>query len=102
MLALGAFEAEVHTCGFHRSLTRDKANHFTFETDVCTVCAGAERWGRMQQDADEQQREAASAGHKGGKVPPTTPDPADGRTNLVRLMSKAEVEQRGGPRGNTQ
>lgn len=89
MLDLGRYEAGVHDCGFHRSLTSDPANHFTPETDVCPVCKGYDQYRRIQQDADEQFRK-----NLGEKPPPGTPLPSDGRRTYMRLMLPTEVEAR--------
>ena len=91
LLALARFEAGVCECGFHKSLTGDTSNHFTFEVEVCSVCKGASQYGRIQQESDKQAR--------GEKPDPKAPDPADGRRTHIRMMSAAEVEERRASRG---
>lgn len=89
LIALSRYEAGLCECGWHESLTGDKANHFTFDVKVCPVCSGAQRFARIQGAADQAQRDRL-----GEDVPPSTPDPADGRHVFTRLMSPAEVESR--------
>ena len=89
MLALEVYERGICECGFHEDLT-DPAQHFyQIETRTCPVCAGTARYGRVQHDADEKQRKAF-----GDTMPPSTPDPADGRKTFIRPLSPVEVEQR--------
>ena len=73
MLGLAEFEAGICDCGFHKSLTRDKRNVFSFEVDTCPVCAGRARYDRLQRkdDAEVQSRME--------NAPPTAPRPGDGR-----------------------
>lgn len=99
-LALRAYERSVCGCGFPKSWTRDKSRHFTFEDDKCPVCAAAERYSRVQHDADEKHRKTL------GEHPPANrDDPGDGRRTFIRLMSADEIEhhqqQKGARRGNT-
>lgn len=84
MLHLGRFEARICDCGFHESLTGDKANHFGFEVKTCLVCRGAARFARIQEDADEQERKAL-------KDNPRAPRSSDGRRVFTKLMSSDEV-----------
>lgn len=88
MEALSAYERELCECGFHKSLSRDRANHFTFEDDKCPVCAGAAQYARIQGDRDEKARKA-----RGEKRPAGMPDPADGRRTHIRLMGGDEIKQ---------
>lgn len=89
MIGLARFEAKVCDCGFHEALARDPGNHFTFDVDACPVCKGAAQYGRVLAASDEQARKAL-----GENRPPATPDPADGRRVLTRLMAADEVAAR--------
>lgn len=89
MLKLARYEAGVCACGYHESIATDPTYHYTFETKVCPVCKGAAQFGRIQHDADEQFRKA-----RGEKAPPGSPDPADGRRTMTRVMTPAEVAER--------
>lgn len=100
MLALGTYEAGLCRCGFHSSLTADRANFFTFEDRRCSVCAKSEQYGRIQEQNDEAAMKAF-----GEKPPPAQPRPSDGRQTFVRRMSADEVtrirERKGAGRGDT-
>jgi len=82
MLALAEYESEICDCGFHKSLTRDKANHFGFETDVCPVCAGRDRYSRLQSKEDDEEEQKLK------DSPPATPRPGDGRRVFMRMTRK--------------
>ena len=86
MLALAQYEAGVGPCGFHKSLTGDPANHFTFEEETCSVCRGAALYDRVQKERDKATL--------GDKPDPKSPWPSDGRSTHIRMMTNAEVEQR--------
>lgn len=90
MLALSVYEGGVCACGFHSSLTHDKANHFTFDSDVCPVCQGMARFERMQAARDREYEQALG----GDKAPPGVARLPDGRRNSTRLMDSVEVEER--------
>lgn len=86
MLALTEYEAGICSCGFHESLTRDKSNVFSFELDHCPVCAGGERYGRLQEKEDAEEVD------KLGESPaPTAPRPSDGRRVLMRMKPAASA-----------
>lgn len=88
MLALEFYEAQICSgCGFHKSLTHDKAEHFTFEHDVCLVCKGA-----AQQDRAQAQHDEAHDKRLGENASPLAARAADGRTTFVRRLSPDEVE----------
>lgn len=89
MLALARYELKVCDCGFHESLARDPSNHFTPEVEQCPVCKGVAQFMRVLNAGDERSRKAF-----GDKRPPATPDPADGRRVLMRMMSPDEVAAR--------
>ena len=89
LLALATYEAGLCECGWHKDLTDDRSNHFTFDDRTCPVCKGTARWSRMQQAADEQAEKSM-----GENAPPGAARPSDGRHTSVRLMAPAEVEQR--------
>lgn len=86
MLALAQYEAGICGCGFHKSLTHDKANHFTWAEDTCPVCAGASRYMRRQAAEDEKAIEAL-----GGDPSPLAPRPDDGRYTYTKLLTDAEA-----------
>jgi hypothetical protein len=88
LMALARFESGLCECGFHESLTSDRANVFQPEFQTCLVCAGVERYARVQADADR----AAMKVH-GDDPPAVTPRPTDGRRLFVRRLSEVEVEQ---------
>ena len=74
MLALAEFEGGICDCGFHESLTRNKANVFGFEVNHCPVCAGRAQYDRLQAKDDREEIEKL-----GENAPPTVPRPGDGR-----------------------
>lgn len=88
LLALAEYERGVCACGFHSSLTNDLANTFTFESKVCLVCRGTDRYMRIQGHADKKASDAL-----GENAPPGTPLPGDGRRTFVRQMAESEVAQ---------
>ena len=96
--ALVAYEAGICRCGFHSSITADRSNFFTFEDRRCSVCAQAEKYGRIQDSSDE-----AAVKAMGETPPPGIPRPTDGRQTFLRRMSPTEVaearERRGPARG---
>lgn len=88
MLALAEYEAGVCACGFHKTLTRDKSNVFSPETDHCPVCAGWATYGRIQAKDDREQEERL------GKDPaPKRPRPGDGRRVFMRMTPAGSVPQ---------
>jgi hypothetical protein len=87
MRGLAAYERGICDCGFHESLTGDKANHFTFGTRTCPVCAGWDRYKRILGAQDEKMRAPL-----GENPPANRVDPADGRRDFPRLQTPAEVE----------
>lgn len=87
MLALGRYRAKVCACGYHESLANDPDLYFTFDVRTCPVCRGQAQFKRIQ-DADDE----AIRKQQGEKRPPGTPDPADGRRVVTRLMSPQEVQ----------
>jgi hypothetical protein len=74
-------------CGYHESLTSDRGNVFQPEFKTCLVCAGVERFARVQYDSDQAAMKA-----QGDDPAPSAPRPADGRRMLVRRLTEAEVE----------
>lgn len=86
MEALSIYERGVCSCGFHESLTNDKANAFTFEVKTCPVCRGAAKFDRIQQHSDEQSDKTL-----GDNPPPGLSRSADGRRTFIRQMSPLEV-----------
>jgi hypothetical protein len=92
MLALGYYEAGVCECGFHESLTGDKANHFTFDTKTCPVCRGSAKMARIQADADERSDKSL-----GEHPAPGLSRAGDGRRMFVRRMSPLEVAAKSVP-----
>ena len=40
LLALATYEAGLCECGWHKDLTDDRSNHFTFDDRTCPVCKG--------------------------------------------------------------
>lgn len=90
MLSLAEYEAGICECGFHKSLTRDKANRFSFEVDHCPVCAGVAQYGRLQarDDAEEEEKLGKSA-------PPAAKRPADGR-HVLMAMTRGSAANEGG------
>lgn len=80
------YEADVHDCGYHWSVANDLENVFAPEYRVCRVCQGAARVARHQDSRDRAFRDA-------NKDHPASPDPADGRHMVMRLMSPYEAEQ---------
>jgi hypothetical protein len=87
-------DVEAHSCdscGWHESVTGDRSNVFTPESDVCPVCAGKERWDRMVADGDRRWTEK----HKDAR--PSEPRPFDGRGHTrMTLLSPEEAERRRG------
>lgn len=87
-------DVEAHSCdscGWHESLTDDRSNVFTPENDVCPVCAGKERWDRMQAATDQSWNEK----HK--DAPASMPRPFDGRGRTrMTLLAPEEAERRRG------
>jgi len=86
MLALDIYRRGVCACGFHESLTEDRANHFTFDQRTCPVCRGVAKMARLQAHEDEQAEKAL-----GQNPAPGIPRLADGRRTFVRMMSPLEV-----------
>ncbi|GAA4120469.1 hypothetical protein GCM10022215_24130 [Nocardioides fonticola] len=86
MLALGEYETGVcEGCGWHEQLA-DQI-HVTADTKVCPICAGLDRWRRVQAAADKAHRDS-----QGGDPDPRAPDPADGRRTRTRVLTADEVE----------
>jgi hypothetical protein len=84
-------------CGWHESMTGDRNNVFTPETDYCPVCAGRERWDRMQHASD------AEWAKRHEKPRPSAPRPSDGRQSTrMTLLSPEEAERRRGGGGGNQ
>lgn len=83
MLALAQYKAELCDCGNHISLTDDPSNVFQPTERVCAVCAGADRYTRVQQEADEKAIGEKPSAH--------TPRPSDGRRTYMRLLPPDEV-----------
>lgn len=88
MLGLAEYEAGICECGFHQSLTRDKGNVFSFEVDHCPVCAGKERYGRLQSQDDQD--EVAKLGENPS---PKLPRPWDGRQVVMHMQRASVAEQ---------
>lgn len=86
MLGLVEYRRGIHACGVHRSLAFDRANGFTFEIEVCPVCAGAEQFERIMAERDKREREAA------GENPHSLS--SDGRSIFIRQMSDEEHADR--------
>jgi hypothetical protein len=81
MLALSLYEAGVHVCGWHLSLTTDPEINFGIEDEPeCQVCAATAQLGRITEHADESLRKRQRLAER-----PDAPDPADGRRRVVRL-----------------
>jgi hypothetical protein len=85
-IALGAYEADICKCGFHKSLTSDKRNHFTFVEERCPVCAGVDKYDRIQQERDSTYEKSL-----GDSPMPGAQRPADGRSTFTKRMTVAEV-----------
>lgn len=89
MLALELYESGLCSCGWHESLTQDKANHFTFTDKHCPVCRGTAQYARVQAEQDQRATKAL-----GDTPDPAAPRPTDGRRTIVRMMGDAEVATR--------
>lgn len=90
MLGLRIYRRGVCSgCGFHHTVTANKANVFTFEDDVCNVCKGAAQYGRVQHHHDE-----AAVARLGERPSPMAVRPTDGRTTTIRRLSTLEAEAR--------
>ena len=92
-------DVEAHSCsrcGWHESLTGDRSNVFTPEHDMCPVCAGMDRWERMQAADDRRWVEQ----HKDAR--PAEPRPTDGRgqTRMTLLSPEEAQRRRGGDSGD--
>lgn len=85
LLALARYELEVHSCGYHSSLTHDPANVFMPTEDTCPVCKGRDAFARIQHDADQKAEKAAGDD-------PRKSRPGDGRTTYMRLLPPDEAE----------
>lgn len=104
MLALDLYEVKVCPgCGFHDSVTGDPENLIIPEHHVCPVCAGRAQYERVVTQRDEEARALVSK-----DAPPHTPQPADGRSIIMRQLSPAEADRErerrrkgGGSRGHT-
>lgn len=91
MAGLDEYETGVGPCGWHKSLTSDKTNHFTFEDEYCAVCAAEERYRRIRAERDQQWRKRL-----GDDPPAAASQPSDGWSTHTRLMSPDEVSARAG------
>lgn len=81
MLALTRYRESIcPDCGYPK-VFHDPRYRFSIDVDVCPVKAALDKFGRIQGEADEQVRKQG-----GDKRPAATPDPADGRRTLVRLV----------------
>lgn len=81
MLELRLYDAEVCSCGHHRSLTNHPDADFAIEVETCDVCASVAKFQRIQQAADEKALRAL------GKDPDAeAARPDDGRHLGVRLV----------------
>lgn len=88
LLDLATYEAEVCSCGFHESIAQDDPD-LIFDAKVCPVCSGVAKSVRIQGARDEVHRKRL-----GDNPPPAAADPADGRTNILRAPTPAEVAAR--------
>lgn len=80
------FEEGLCSCGWHESLTNDKANHFTFEDRVCPVCAGVAQYGRVLAERDE-----VAEKRLGEKAPARAKRPGDGRRTFTKMLGPDET-----------
>lgn len=88
-------DVEAHSCrgcGWHESMTNPASGHtYSPENDICSVCAGRERWDRMLHAQDKAWDEK----HKDAR--PAAPRPTDGRQpTYMTLLSPEEAERRRG------
>ena len=88
MLGLSDYEAGICDCGFHESLTHDKANVFSFKTDRCPVCTGRARYERLQASDDREEEEKL-----GENPPPTAQRPSDGRRVFMQMARPGLVAE---------
>jgi NAD-dependent dihydropyrimidine dehydrogenase PreA subunit len=87
MAGLAIFERGVHACGFHLSLTTDRANHFAIEEDECLVCASMERFERIRSEADKTVLDRMG----GNKAPAALGRPSDGRITYIKPKASPAV-----------
>jgi hypothetical protein len=88
MAGLAIYKRGVHSCGFHLSLTKDRANHFAIEEDECLVCASMERFDRIRGEADRKVLDRMG----GDKAPAALGRPSDGRVTFVKQKPSPAVE----------
>lgn len=82
-------------CGWHESLVEDESNVFGPMNHTCPLCAAKAQQDRI--NADEEATHVEQ--HK--KAPAGAPRPGDGRWTHMRLLTPEQIEQRGGPGGDT-
>ncbi|WP_166390316.1 hypothetical protein [Nocardioides ochotonae] len=87
LLGYKLYESQICECGFHKSLTRDKSQHFDIEDDVCFVCRAAAQYSRVQSIGDRAAEKAL-----GENAPPMAVRPSDGRRTHIRHKSPLEIE----------
>lgn len=93
MLGLRIYQGGVCSgCGFHHSVTANKANLFAPEDRFCNVCKGVAQWTRVQHKHDE-----AQVARLGDRPSPMATRPTDGRTTVIRRLSPLEAEARKTP-----
>lgn len=81
LLGLMQYEREVGPCGYHPVVATDEKNQFMPHEEWCPVCAGLDRYRRIQAEQDKVEDERGE---------PTGARKADGRVTWMRLLSPAE------------
>jgi hypothetical protein len=79
-------------CGWHEAVINDESVTLSPVSTVCPACAARAQYDRMLAESDEKSDADKS---------PKEPHAADGRWVRVAVLSPDEIEQRGGPGGDT-
>lgn len=91
MLALGMYEDGLCSgCGIHKSRMRKGVDHYTFDTEVCVACAGADMFHRHLAAKDHgHEKQIPDTLSETAKA--TLPRPADGRKVYVKTQTAPEA-----------
>lgn len=90
MLALAKYEADIHRCGFHKSVLEDPENNVMVpDHDDCAMCAAIAVQHRVATAEDQAFLKA-----QGDKPDPRAKRPSDGRELFMRPASPGELKKR--------
>lgn len=91
MLALGIYEDGVCSgCGIHKSRMRTGIDHYTFDSEQCPTCAGADMFHRHLSAKDHaHEKQIPDSLQESAKA--ALPRPADGRKVFIKMQTAVEA-----------